>query len=111
MQKTFDREIIQGIMSDRNSEGSYDRQLKAKLLQGFLDVNLTKTQKEYIILYYKNQMKISDIAHIYGVAPSTVCRTLGRARRRLYRSLTGRELLLRYSSKQNGDLSCQNSRR
>lgn len=108
MKRTFDREIIQGIMSDKNSETDNDRQLKAKILQGFLEQNLTRTQKEYIILYYKNNMKISEIARIYGVTPSTVCRTLGRARRRLYRSLVGRELILRYSK--NGDLSCQNAR-
>ena len=100
MNKAFDKELISRIISDKHSDTRQERQRKAKLLQGFLDMNLTKTQKKYIILYYRDEMKICDIAKLCSVAPSTVSRTIGRARRRLYHALTGRELMLRYSKKQ-----------
>ncbi|MGN0601879.1 MAG: sigma factor-like helix-turn-helix DNA-binding protein [Oscillospiraceae bacterium] len=103
MSKAFDREIIRLFFSDNSPVNPRDKKLKAKLLHEFIDSNLTKTQKQYIILYYKNNMKICEIARLYNVAPSTVSRTVSRARKRLYRGLTGRELYSRYSCRERGN--------
>lgn len=49
--------------------------------------DLTKTQKSYIILYYKQEMKISEIAEKYGVNRSTVSRTIKRAKEKIFNIL------------------------
>lgn len=77
-------------------EPDYRREQRLRLLGEVLDANLTKKQKCYIILYYRENMKISDIAELYGVVPSTVSRTINRARKKLYNIVTGRELYTRY---------------
>lgn len=97
MNRTDYREVIRLILSD-DGEAPESRQIKLKLLGSMLDSNLTKMQKCYIIAYYKDNMKISEIADRYGVVPSTVSRTISRARKRLFRAMTGRELFRRYSS-------------
>lgn len=95
MSRIFDREIIDGFFGNNSDEP------KQRLLKEFMEFNLTKTQKQYIMLYYKNNMTITQIADIFGVVPSTVSRTIKRARTRLYRAITGKELFSLYSK--NGD--------
>lgn len=58
-----------------------------KLLREVLKENLTKTQKYYIILYYRDHKTVSEIAQLCGVNKSTVSRTLKRARERLCRAI------------------------
>lgn len=48
---------------------------------------LTERQRELLRLYYDEGMNMTEIAHALGVAPSTVSRTIARAKRILYRSL------------------------
>lgn len=100
MSRIFDREIIDGFFGN-NSDEPKQRLLKKRLLKEFMEFNLTKIQKQYIMLYYKNNMTITQIADIFGVVPSTVSRTIKRARTRLYRAITGKELFSLYSK--NGD--------
>ena len=66
----------------RHLVGSYP-----KLLAAVLKENLTKTQKYYIILYYRDGMTMEEIAKLCGVNRSTVSRTLKRARERLKRAI------------------------
>lgn len=54
-----------------------------ELLWRCVDDNLTKTQKRYIILYYKKNLTVTQIAALSGVNKSTVSRTMSRGRRRL----------------------------
>lgn len=49
--------------------------------------DVTPRQREYMLLYYGQNMKMEDIAQQYGVNKSTVSRTLKRGRARLYRCL------------------------
>ncbi len=58
-----------------------------KFLHEIINDDLTKTQKQYIIKYYMNNMKIHEIALEYGVNKSTVSRTIKRARNRIYERL------------------------
>ena len=66
----------------RHLAGSYP-----KLLKLVLNENLTKTQKCYIIRYYRDGMTVTEIAQMYGVNKSTVSRTLKRARENLKRAI------------------------
>lgn len=96
MSRVFDREIIDGFFG-HSTEDHKQTMIKRRLLKEFINFNLTKVQKEYIILYYKDNMTITEIAKRYGVVPSTVSRTIKRARIKLYRALTGKELFSLYA--------------
>jgi RNA polymerase sigma factor (sigma-70 family) len=52
-------------------------------LRELLNDNLTKKQKSYIILYYKEGLTMEEIAQRFGVAKSTVSRTVQRGRERI----------------------------
>lgn len=58
-----------------------------KFLHQIINDDLTKTQKQYIIMYYMNNMKIPEIALECGVNKSTVSRTINRAKKRIYDKL------------------------
>ena len=49
--------------------------------------DITQRQREYMILYYGQNMSMEAIARRCGVNKSTVSRTLKRGRQRLYRCL------------------------
>lgn len=66
----------------------------ARALRSLLEDNLTKKQKCYIILYYRDGLTVKEIAEKYGVDKSTVSRTINRGRQRLTGTL-GREVLRR----------------
>lgn len=51
------------------------------------DRELTPRQRQVLSLYYDRGLTMAQIAGRLGVNRSTVCRTLRRARDRLYRSL------------------------
>ena len=55
----------------------------ARLLRTVLEDNLTKKQKCYIILYYRDGLRPAEIARRCGVNRSTVTRTINRGRQRL----------------------------
>lgn len=55
-------------------------------LRELMNDNLTKKQKCYIIMYYRDGLTMEEIAKRSGVARSTVSRTIFRGRERL---LTG----------------------
>ncbi|MDE6149955.1 MAG: helix-turn-helix domain-containing protein [Ruminococcus sp.] len=96
-------EDVEWAVSNRDLEddniSEYEKSLRLRLLSSVLDTNLTKKQKCYIMLYYKENKKISEIARKFGVLPSTVSRTINRARKNLYKAVTGRELFTRFSPK------------
>lgn len=58
-----------------------------RFLREIINDDLTKTQKQYIIMYYMNNMKIPEIALEFGVNKSTVSRTIQRAKNRIYQRL------------------------
>ena len=55
----------------------------AKALRSLLENNLTKKQKCYIILYYRDGLTVKEIAEKFGIDKSTVSRTINRGRERL----------------------------
>lgn len=58
-----------------------------KFLREIINNDLTKAQKQYIIMYYMNNMKIHEIAFECKVNKSTVSRTIKRAKNRIYERL------------------------
>jgi len=56
-----------------------------RILRQLLDDNLTNKQKCYIMLYYRDGLTMEEIAARFGVAKSTVSRTIFRGRERLFR--------------------------
>ncbi|MBO6141011.1 MAG: transposase family protein [Ruminococcus sp.] len=67
---------------ERDSE-SLKTRLCSQLLRDVLQNGLTKKQKCYIILYYRDRLTMEQIANKYGVNRSTVSRTINAARRRI----------------------------
>ncbi len=72
------------MMAQDNREqiGRLKRNLTHALRQ-----DITPRQREYMMLYYGKGMSMAQIGAMLGVNKSTVCRTLQRGRRRLYRCL------------------------
>ncbi len=62
-------------------------ELSAHALKEVIQNDLTPRQKEMILLYYYENLNNKQIAEKLNVNPSTVCRTLGRARNRIYKLL------------------------
>lgn len=100
MKKIYFRDVENILFSSADcSESDETTNLqRIKMLRSIVDRNLTKKQKCYIMLYYKENKTVSEIAQKFGVLPSTVSRTLTRAKKKLYNLLTGRELYSRYTS-------------
>lgn len=71
----------------RNEEVDLRHERMKRALYYVITNDLTKTQKSYIILYYKHGMTISEIARKYGVNRSTVSRTITRAKEKIFRIL------------------------
>lgn len=66
---------------------SLKRLPEGRILHRVVDEMLTCRQKEYVCEYYFEHNSIKTIAAEHGVAPSTVSRTLKRARGRIYNAL------------------------
>jgi RNA polymerase sigma factor (sigma-70 family) len=65
----------------------------SSVLLKFMENELTAAQKCYIIMYYKDQKTIREIAGECGVCPSTVSRTISRGTARLQKAIeNAREL-------------------
>ncbi len=58
-----------------------------QLLDYCLNDNLTKTQKCYIMLYYKKGLNVTQIAGLFNVNKSTVSRTINRGKTRLLKAI------------------------
>lgn len=80
-------ELIQNYLFDKPNEDYSQSPLKLKLLRDMFDSDLTKKQKSYIMLYYRDGVSETEIARRMGVNKSTVSRTINRAKQRLLKSL------------------------
>ena len=80
------------MFGERPREAKKFSAAQAKALRILLENNLTKKQKCYIILYYRDGLTVKEIAEKLGVDKSTVSRTINRGRERLVRA-AGREAL------------------
>ncbi len=81
---TVDFAMYAELMAQDNKDQM--NRLKRNLTHA-LRQDITKRQREYMMLYYGKCMSMEAIAQQYGVNKSTVSRTLKRGRQRLYRCL------------------------
>ena len=80
----------------------------ARLLRAVLEDNLTKKQKCYIILYYRDGLRPAEIARRFGVNRSTVTRTINRGRQRLLEQRRRTENLHRLTEALNHEQNEEN---
>ena len=66
---------------DSDSEGNSElRKIARKALKKVIEEQLSARQKQFIVLYYYKELDMPTIAKMCGVNPSTVSRTLHRAK-------------------------------
>lgn len=64
----------------------------AVIIRKLLFENLTEKQKCYIMLYYRDNLSMEEIAKRFGVTKSTVSRTISRGRSRILQGMKTRLL-------------------
>ena len=79
-----DLAVYSELMAEDN--GDQMNRLKRNLACA-LRQDITERQRQYMLAYYGQGMTMEAIAQQFGVAKSTVSRTLKRGRNRLYRCL------------------------
>lgn len=83
----FDKKIAE-LSFDENAETNAE--LVEKVKKSMLKIiknELTPRQKQIIMLYYYERLGVSEIAERLGVVPSTVSRTIKKAREKIYKFL------------------------
>ncbi len=83
----FDEKINELAFSDNAESHNEAAARLKKIMAKVINEDLTERQREIIILYYYKKYGICEIAEALGVVPSTVSRTIKRARDRIYRCL------------------------
>ncbi len=83
----FDSQINELVFSGEDTDRTEATEKLKRIMARIIKDDLTKRQREIIVLYYYRQQGISEIAETLGVAPSTVSRTIKRARDNIYRYL------------------------
>lgn len=83
----FDKKIIElSLAADAETNSEQIRKVKSAMMK-VIKNELTPRQRETIALYYYKEMGVSEIADKLGLAPSTVSRTIKRARDNIYKFL------------------------
>ncbi len=82
----FDTNFVRDlIFPENNNRRQLDLSLKA--LHEVIEHDLTERQKQFIQLYFFENLNTRQIAELLGLNPSTVSRTLTRAKKRIYKVL------------------------
>lgn len=63
------------------------RQAQLRRLNRVIEMELTQVQREILVAYYFQNKTMTRIARERGICPSSVCRTLHRAEKRVRRCL------------------------
>lgn len=74
------------LISEQNTTSETVSLLKKNLAIAFR-TELTPKQRKYMLLYYGENMKMHEIAKMFGVDKSTISRTITRGEHRLQRCL------------------------
>lgn len=81
-----DWEMFNLIKQNENGEGNSEiKKIAIKALKKVIEEQLTTRQKQYLVLYYYNNVDMVQIAKQFGVNKSTVSRTINRARQKIYK--------------------------
>lgn len=71
--------------NESNGDNSELRKIAIRALKKVIEQQLTTRQKQYIVLYYYNDVDMVGIAKQFGVNKSTVSRTINRAKQNIYK--------------------------
>lgn len=83
----YEQELI-ALMREKNSPTNAPRiAIAKKALADVIKNGLTPRQKQMVVLYYYEGMKMKEIAVLLEIDPTTVSRTLTRARRNIFERL------------------------
>ena len=83
-----DEQELIALMREKNSATNAPQlAIVKKALADVIKNGLTPRQKQMVVLYYYEGMKMKEIAALLEVDPTTVSRTLTRARRNIYERL------------------------
>lgn len=83
----YEQELI-ALMREKNSPTNAPQlKILKKALADVIKNGLTPRQKQMVVLYYYEGMKMKEIAAALDVDPTTVSRTLKRARKNIYERL------------------------
>ncbi|MGN0606072.1 MAG: RNA polymerase sigma factor [Oscillospiraceae bacterium] len=58
-----------------------------KCMRRIIDCELTQRQKQIVLMYYHENMNVTEIAVSLDISPSTVSRSLARSRKNIFRIL------------------------
>lgn len=83
----FDKKIAELSFAQDAETNSELKEKVKKIMVKVIKNELTPRQREIIVLYYYKGLGVSEIADTLGLAPSTVSRTVKRARDRIYNFL------------------------
>lgn len=76
-----DKFLYNASISD--DEGDRMHKMALRALKDIVAEELTKRQKQFIVLYYYKGMDMTEIAEVCKVSVSTVSRTISRARKKI----------------------------
>lgn len=83
----FDKKISEiSLASEAETNSEQIEKVKSAMMK-VIKNELTPRQRETIVLYYYKEMGVSEIADKLDLAPSTVSRTIKRARDKIYKFL------------------------
>lgn len=83
----FDKKIVElSFDADAETNSELTEKVKRTMIK-IIKNELTARQREIIVLYYYKGKGVSEIAEMLRLAPSTVSRTIKRARDRIYKFL------------------------
>lgn len=77
-------EMNDSLLTVSETDSSVRKRQKQVLLS-IIGNELTESQRDIFIMYYMEELKMPAIAKRLGINKSTVSRTLGRAKKRIYR--------------------------
>lgn len=85
---------VDGYVRDKffDLTDSYDTPSRSLDLHRVMFEQTTAKQKRYLLMYYKDNMTMDEIADRCGVAKSTVSRTIARGRDRIIKGLRDSDL-------------------
>lgn len=83
----FDKKLRDLAFSEDDEESAELRSRVKKIMGLIIKDDLTARQKQIIMLYYYENKRVKEIGEELCIAPSTVSRTLKRARSNIYEKL------------------------
>lgn len=79
-----EEQLIKNYMAENAVSNTEKLKTVKKILYEIIHNDLSKKQRDYLLLYYFDRMKLTEIANTYNVNVSTVSRTIKRGEKKIY---------------------------